>query len=76
MLGASDQLFPSLIFASEVRITELEDAPLPSLYFAETFKKTKHGSKRIQIGFERLANAEEVFAIIRKLQSNDHAQTS
>ena len=34
MLGASDQLFPSLIFASEVRVTELEEAPLQGFMVA------------------------------------------
>ena len=37
MLGASDQLFPSLIFASEVRITELEDAPLQGFMVATPY---------------------------------------
>jgi len=48
----------------------LEERPLPNLYFAEEFRRTKNGSRRIDIGFEAIAEAKEVLAKMRTIQED------
>ncbi|MCK0140829.1 aspartate carbamoyltransferase catalytic subunit [Aliiroseovarius sp. F20344] len=46
---------------------------LASVYFAEKVKRTQNGSYTIPIGFERIVSGDEVFRLMREVQSKGQA---
>jgi len=50
-------------------VLELQDNDPPSIYFAEEFKRTKNGHRRVPIGFEAIADAPEVLKLMREIQT-------
>ncbi|MDF0601059.1 aspartate carbamoyltransferase catalytic subunit [Psychromarinibacter sp. C21-152] len=40
-----------------------------NIYFAHEYKRTKNGSRRVPIGFERIPDGAEVYRLIRQVQS-------
>ncbi len=49
-------------------LLDLRDYDPGSIFFAEEFKRTKNGSRRIAIGFEAIPDAPEVLKLMRKIQ--------
>ncbi|MDJ0627883.1 MAG: aspartate carbamoyltransferase catalytic subunit [Rhodobacter sp.] len=47
---------------------EYEAGDKASIYFAHTYRRTKNGSTRVPIGFERLTDGEDVYRMFRDLQ--------
>ena len=39
-----------------------------TIHFAHEYRRTKNGSRRVPIGFERITDGEEVYRLIRKIQ--------
>ncbi|PSL20990.1 aspartate carbamoyltransferase catalytic subunit [Shimia abyssi] len=52
-------------------ILEIVDGPMPSLWFASRPKRSKHGTRNIKIGFERIAQARDVYRVMRDIQMKD-----
>ena len=50
---------------------ELVDAEPGTIWFAETRVRSKNGSRRKQIGFERIAEARAVYALMRGARARD-----
>ena len=42
-----------------------------TIYFAETHKQTKNGSRVVKIGFERINDGKTVYSMIRKVQNGE-----
>ncbi|WP_428544286.1 aspartate carbamoyltransferase catalytic subunit [Profundibacter sp.] len=49
---------------------ELEKTDMPTVYFAEEWKRRKNGSYRHKIGFERVPDGLKVYGLLRDLQRN------
>ncbi|MDJ0826403.1 MAG: aspartate carbamoyltransferase catalytic subunit [Rhodobacter sp.] len=47
---------------------DFQDGEKPSIYFAHTYRRTKNGSTRVPIGFERLVDGEAVYKLFRDVQ--------
>ena len=47
---------------------ELAGDDPPSLFFAEEYRRGRHGPRRVPVGFEAIPDAPEVMALIRKIQ--------
>ncbi len=45
---------------TQTTMLEYRDGDPPSLYFAEEYRRTKNGSRRVRIGFEGIADARDV----------------
>ena len=54
----------------KTRVT-FESGNPASIFFAEEYRRTKNGSRRVPIGFERIENGENVFRLIRQIQKDD-----
>lgn len=52
-----------------------EDGHPGSIWFAHEYRKTKRGSRRVDIGFERIAAARDVLQLITGIQRSAHAGT-
>lgn len=52
------------------RIT-FEPGQLSSVFFAEEYRRTKNGSRRVDIGFERIPDGDDVYRMIRQIQKDD-----
>ena len=49
---------------------ELEQEEIPSVYFASEWKRSKNGSYRRKIGFERIRDGLTVYGLLRDIQRN------
>ncbi len=47
---------------------ELDENDVPTVYFAEEWKRRKNGSYRHKIGFERISDGLKVYGLLRDLQ--------
>lgn len=47
---------------------EFTPADLATIHFAEEIRRTKNGTRRTAIGFERIAEGDEVYRLIRDIQ--------
>jgi hypothetical protein len=45
--------------------------PPDTIYFAHEYQRTKNGSRRVDIGFERIENGAEVMRLIREAQKDE-----
>jgi len=57
-------------------IVELSHDAVPSVYFATQTKRGKNGSYTVPVGFERIADAQEVYQLIRGIQQPGTTQKS
>ncbi|MGR3617576.1 MAG: aspartate carbamoyltransferase catalytic subunit [Paracoccaceae bacterium] len=48
---------------------ELVDATPPSVYFASETRRTRSGTRRVQIGFEQIADGMDVYRLMRSIQT-------
>ena len=55
---------------TEDTILSLKDGPPDSVYFATRTRRTKNGSRQVQIGFERIENGTDVYRMMRNVQKN------
>lgn len=55
-------------------VLELEQGPPDTVNFAETYKRTKNGSRRVSIGFERIEEGRKVYRLMRDVQANVQAR--
>jgi len=46
----------------------LQDGDPPSVYFAEEYRTTKNGSRRMEIGFEAIPDGRDVMELMRSVQ--------
>jgi hypothetical protein len=53
---------------SEKTVLDFQQGPPGSIYFAEEYKRTKNGSRRVPIGFERIEEASTVLSLMREVQ--------
>lgn len=50
--------------------------PLATIHFAHEYKKTKNGSTRHGIGFERIPEGDKVYGLLREIQRGEHENAS
>ncbi|WP_204115666.1 aspartate carbamoyltransferase catalytic subunit [Shimia biformata] len=50
--------------------------PPPSIHFAEEFRRTKNGRRRVPVGFERIADGTEVYKLMRGIQTGGTAPSA
>lgn len=50
---------------------ELVDGTVPSVYFAEELTQSIYGTRRTQIGFERISDARDVLQLLQRVQLGD-----
>ncbi|MEC3862735.1 aspartate carbamoyltransferase catalytic subunit [Mesobacterium sp. TK19101] len=49
-------------------VLEFDDADLPSIWFAQDYRRTKRGHRTVKRGFERLPDARTVYQSMRDIQ--------
>ncbi len=49
-------------------VLDYRDGDPPTVYFAHEMRRTKNGSRRVDIGFERIADGQEVYRLMRQVQ--------
>lgn len=52
----------------------LEDGAPGSVWFAHRYRRTRKGSRRVTIGFERIGEAREVMKLMTGIQRSQHAR--
>ncbi|KMW58183.1 hypothetical protein AIOL_003154 [Candidatus Rhodobacter oscarellae] len=57
----------SFPIAAKTRI-DYQQGPPDTIHFAEEYRRTKNGSHRVAIGFERIDKGDEVYRLIRDIQ--------
>lgn len=56
-------------------VLQLEDGAPGTIWFAHEYRRTKKGSRRVDIGFERIDAAREVLRLMTGIQRGTHAGT-